>query len=111
MTSKKQLILWVLNILNTESDEDNPLTQTKIANIISEVYPCDRKTVGRNIKFLREMGYPIIKTSAGFYMGRKMYTLRETEFVVKCILDSDASDFEKQDLVSRIKKTMGYTYI
>lgn len=38
MQSKKQLILWVLNILNSESDECRPITQTKIADVISEVY-------------------------------------------------------------------------
>lgn len=35
MPAKKQMILWVLNILNRESDESRPITQTKIANIIS----------------------------------------------------------------------------
>ena len=37
MQSKKQLILWVLNVLNNESDENNPITQTKITDIISRV--------------------------------------------------------------------------
>ena len=49
MQSKKQLILWVLNVLNNESDENTPITQTKIADIISDMYPCDRKTVSTAI--------------------------------------------------------------
>ena len=65
MQSKKQLILWVLNLLNNESDERHPITQTKMAEIISLRYPCDRKTVCRNLKFLQEMGYPIKKTKNG----------------------------------------------
>ncbi len=39
MQSKKQLISWVLNILDAESDRDRPITQTKITEIISAVYP------------------------------------------------------------------------
>lgn len=42
MQSKKQLILLVLNELNTNSDADHPLTQTQIAkNLSSEKYTCD----------------------------------------------------------------------
>ena len=37
MQSKKQLILWILNVLNNESDENTPITQTKIADIISDM--------------------------------------------------------------------------
>ena len=77
MQSKKQLILWVLNVLNSESDENNPITQTKIAEIISDIHPCDRKTVSRNIQFLQAMGYPIMKVSKGFYMARKVFSVEE----------------------------------
>ena len=42
MQSKKQLILLVLNELNTNSDADHPLTQTQIAkNLSGEKYTCD----------------------------------------------------------------------
>lgn len=54
MREKKYLILLVLKILENETDGSHPLTQGKIAQIISDVYPCDRKTVGRNITFLKK---------------------------------------------------------
>lgn len=80
MQSKKQLILWVLNVLCNESDESRPLTQTKIAKAISDRYPCDRKTVCRNIKALRAMGYPIRKTAKSFFMEQREFSLDEVRF-------------------------------
>ena len=60
MQPKKYLILLILKILESESDETHPLTQSQIARDLSEIFPCDRKTVCRNIAFLKKIGYPII---------------------------------------------------
>ena len=73
MEKKKHLILLVLKLLETETDANHPITQTEIVKTISEVYPCDRKTVGRNIKELKELGYPITKTTKGFYMNENSF--------------------------------------
>lgn len=103
MPAKKQMILWVLNILNHESDESRPITQTKIANIISAVYPCDRKTVCRNIKFLQEMGYPIKKTTKGFYIAGKVFSVDEVAFVEASIRAADnKSDEEKNEIAEKV---------
>lgn len=107
MPSKKQIIIHVLNVLDTYSDKDHPITQTRIAEIISDVYPCDRKTVCRNIGFLREMGYPIVKTPAGFYMSRKRFSLDEILFVRLAILTAPGlPDDEKDRLATRVEKTL-----
>ncbi|MBR5823558.1 MAG: hypothetical protein IKY67_05415 [Paludibacteraceae bacterium] len=111
MQSKKQLILWVLNVLNNESDENNPITQTKIADIISDIYPCDRKTVCRNIKFLQEMGYPIKKVSKGFYMERKVFSTEEVNYIKAAIMGSTGKDeTEKAALVEKVSDILGGIY-
>ena len=111
MQSKKQLILWVLNVLNNESDENNPITQTKIADIISDIYPCDRKTVCRNIKFLQEMGYPIKKVSKGFYMERKVFSTEEVNYVKAAIMGSTGKDeAEKEALAEKVSDILGGIY-
>ena len=103
MEKKKQLIILVLRMLESDTDAQHPLTQTEIAKVISELYPCDRKTVCRNIRFLKEMGFPIVKTTKGFYMDRKMFTADEIKFVKKAIMSTDGkSDQEKNDLTERI---------
>ncbi len=111
MHAKKQLILWVLSVLNNESDENHPLTQVKIAEIISKVYPCDRKTVCRNIKFLQAMGYPIKKTNKGFYMDCRLFSVDEVKFVQDAILNAPGkSEFEKEMLMDRVMEVLTTAY-
>ena len=110
MQSKKQLILWVLNLLNNESDERHPITQTKMAEIISLRYPCDRKTVCRNLKFLQEMGYPIKKTKNGFYMDKRAFSLSEIEFIKSAIKGASGGDAEKEELADRVADILTKAY-
>ena len=53
--------MYVLKILESNTDRNHPMTQTEIAKWLNDVMPCDRKTVGRNIEALIEMGYPIVR--------------------------------------------------
>ena len=111
MRPKKQLILWVLNLLNNESDEAHPITQTKLADQISALYPCDRKTVGRNIKFLQEMGYPIKKTGRGFYMERKVFSVEEMDFIKAAILEATGKEeAEKTALAEKVSEVLNKLY-
>ena len=111
MEKKKQLIILVLRMLESESDAQHPLTQTEMANVISEIYPCDRKTVCRNIKFLKEMGYPIIKTTKGFYMDNKAFSVSEIETVKSAILSIDgATDEDKETLAARVVEALTKRY-
>lgn len=85
MKNKKYLIILVLKILESFTDSSNKLTQIEIAKQISEVYPCDRKTIGRNIKFLQSIGYPIVKTSNGFYMDNKIFSVKEIDYIISAV--------------------------
>ncbi len=110
MQSKKQLILWVLNLLNNETDEMHPITQIEIAKIISKKYPCDRKTVCRNIKFLQEMGYPIMKTARGFYI-KKVFSLEDIDFVKATILSADTKEeHEKNEIANKVVDSLTKIY-
>lgn len=105
MKNKKYLIILILKILETYTDSNNKLTQIEIARQISKVFPCDRKTVGRNIKFLRTIGYPIVKTSKGFYMDKKIFSLNEINYIIKAVDDGENSDeINKIELIEKIEK-------
>ena len=69
-SAKKTIILYVLNIIKIYSSESYPVSQTAICNYLNDIHIyCDRKTVGRNIKYLQEFGYPIKKVfGKGFYL-------------------------------------------
>ena len=111
MEKKKHLILLVLKLLETETDANHPITQTEIAKTISGVYPCDRKTVGRNIKDLKELGYPIVKTTKGFYMDKKIFTVAEIDFVTNAIVAADGMSVEeKEALANNVKDVLNGRY-
>ena len=108
---KKQNILLVLKILETESDESHPITQLKIADIISEVYPCDRKTVGRNISYLKKLGYPIVKTPKGFYMDNKLFTIDECKLIVSTVRESaNIPEPQKTDIANKLISALAKIY-
>ena len=68
--SKKVIILYVLNILKMYSSPSTPVTQSAICTYLNDVgIVCDRKTVGRNIRYLTEFGYPIKRVNGrGYYL-------------------------------------------
>ena len=103
MQEKKFLILLILKILETEIDEQHPLSQSEIVRIISGQYPCDRKTVGRNIHALMTVGYPIQKTTKGYYLAGKMFTVEEKEFILQAVRGANGkSEEDKAELADRL---------
>ena len=104
METKKHLIILILKLLETESDENHPLTQIEIADLLSSVYPCDRKTVGRNIRFLTQVGYPIVKTKSGFYLDKKSFTVEEIRFIKTALLNADNQEgIDKNSILQRLE--------
>ncbi len=71
--AKKTIILYVLKMIDEGSSKEKPITNTSMAKVLNSMgIPCDRKTVGRNVDFLIEFGYPIIKVkSRGCYMKKE----------------------------------------
>ena len=110
MKAKKYLIILILRILETNTDKDHPLTQVKITEMISPVFPCDRKTVGRNIKFLKEVGYPIEKTTKGFYMDKQLFSKEEVEYILASVDANSAAISEKEELCGRLRKAISRYY-
>lgn len=71
MGNKKTTIIHVLRILYNYSSKEYPVTQTVIANYLNDIdVVCTRKTVGRDIKYLIEVGVPIRRKrskNGGYY--------------------------------------------
>ena len=110
--AKKYLIVLILRILETDTDVNNTITQMKIAEDISKVYPCDRKTVGRNIQYLQRLGYPIKKTTKGFYIDKKLFALEDISFIKDSIMLSQGkTEAEKQELLEKLIPIVTKQYI
>lgn len=69
-TAKKAIIIYVLNVIRVYSSPAAPISQSAICNYLNDIEVfCDRKTVGRNIDYLCEFGYPIKKVNGkGYYI-------------------------------------------
>lgn len=66
--AKKNIILYVLDLIKL-SNFENPLSYVKMAEILSHYdIDCDKKTVKRNISYLKDYGYPIVNVKEGCYM-------------------------------------------
>lgn len=83
-SNKRLIILYVLNILKLYSSPETPVTQSAVCNYLNEVgVSCDRKTVGRNIKYLIEFGYPIKRSGAkGYYLLKEEIKTAKNKFAI-----------------------------
>ena len=74
MENKKVIIIYILKLFENFFDETLPMTKTTIAKVLGRFgIECDRKTVGRNIKYLTQIGCPIKKNkTGGYYFDKKV---------------------------------------
>ena len=81
--AKKIIVVYVLNVLRLTTKE-RPINQTVICDYLNEIgIPCDRKTVGRNVEYLKEMGYPIVKVpNVGMYFDHENFSRNERNFIL-----------------------------
>lgn len=72
--SKKLIVLYVYDILQLASEQNRFIIQKDILDGIVNVFgiKCDRRTINRNIKYLREYGCEIIyEKSKGYFLKEK----------------------------------------
>ncbi len=64
--AKKTIILYVLFMLEEASSNEIPISILSMTKVINSLgVKCDRKTVSRNVGYLIDFGYPIVKTKGG----------------------------------------------
>lgn len=107
---KKIILLLILKILE-KTDEQYPITQEEIADLIfqgsksvlKKELSCNRKTVGRNVRVLKEAGYKIISLKKkGMYMENKKLTFSERLIIKKLLNDSDIDDADKESIINKL---------
>ena len=87
---KKLALLYILKILETETDADHPLTQEAIAERLFADYEItlERKAVGRNLAMLAEAGHDVISTPHGVYLGERTFEPSELRLLIDGVLFS-----------------------
>ncbi len=87
---KKLALLRILQILETYSDEQHPLKQEDIVNLLNMDYgiEVERKTIGRNLALLKEAGYDIESTKQGSYLLDRRFEDSELRLLIDGVLAS-----------------------
>lgn len=116
---KKSSIILILNVLKKYSDENHPLTQEKIIDIIRREYNIDleRKSIGRNINTLIDLDYNIEHVHDGYYLAEREFEESEVSYLIDAIFSSKsmngsyAADLSKKILDTQsqyVKKKYSY---
>ncbi len=87
---KKTLIFRIYQILEKYSDDEHPLTQQDIIDILLRDYniECERKAIGRNISYLKEMDFDIDNCKEGTYLATRPLENAELRLLIDSVLSS-----------------------
>lgn len=110
MSEKKPLSLLILRILERYSDENHPLTHNDIGAFLEkEGCPCERKSIGRCLNTLRNLGYEIVTVGKkGSYLASRKLERGEILLLIDSILCSrHLNPTHTKDLVKKISSFGG----
>ena len=108
-SNKKLLTIYILEILKEYSDEEHPMLQNDIINKLDSNYnmSCDRKSVGANIQILEDIGYNIVKTGKGVYLGERELENSEISFLIDAIFSSHSIESsQSKKLIDKLMKIL-----
>lgn len=112
--SQKNLIpLCILEVLKKYSDQEHPLTHSKIADLLEEEFNIsprpERKMIGRNLENLRDqMEIDIEITPKGSYLISHDFEDYEIRILIDSVLSNRyISPLETNELVDKLKNLSG----
>ena len=88
----KLRLLYITDILRSDSDENHPLNANEIIKLLESRYDvfCDRKTVYRSIETLQDYGYDIVKSShQGVFMASREFEIPELRLLMDAVQSAD----------------------
>ncbi len=96
--NQKTKILYVLKILQEETDERHPMSAQQIAKKVSAYgVKCERKSIYTDLDELTEFGYDIIRTKKGAYLASRQFELAELKLLVDAVQSSRFITKKKSD--------------
>lgn len=103
--SKKLALTRIKQIFENYSDYDHPLTHNDIAEHLDRDYGIniDRKTIGRNISLLKEIGIDIASDHRGSYLDSRIFEDSELRMLIDGVLCSKyITPKHSEDLINRL---------
>ncbi len=111
--AKKTLIMRIYQTLDKYSDENHPLKQQDIIDILERDYDvlCERKAVGRNVSYLKEMGVDIETDARGTYLASRNFENAELRLLIDSVLSSrHINSTHSKQLIDKLIKLGGYNF-
>ncbi len=103
---QKLRLLYIIDILSRKSDEEHPISATKIMEYLRDDYgiECERKTVYDCIECLNKYGYEIINSQSprGYFMTPYYFEPAELRLLIDAVQSADFISAKKTKLL--IKK-------
>lgn len=105
--NQKLKLLYIVDILEKDSDEEHPMTmQTLIDRLAEFEIKAERKSIYNDIDCLNDFGYDIIRTpgkNGGYYMGNRRFSLPELKLLVDAVQSSKFITVKKsRELISKL---------
>lgn len=105
-SNQKSKLLYLLDILKKESDEDHPLSTAYLIERLGEAdISSERKTIYSDMECLSNYGYDICKKPGkygGYYLGEREFELAELKLLVDAVQSSKFITVKKSRIL--IKK-------
>ncbi|MFI3229846.1 MAG: WYL domain-containing protein [Bacillota bacterium] len=106
MENKKTILFRTYQILERRTDPRHPIKQQEIIDLLAIKHDihCDRKTVGRNINSLRDMGYEIPNVGKdGVYLSSRRLENSELRLLIDCIMCSKyINEVHSRELIEKL---------
>lgn len=105
--NQKLKILYILDYLQKNSHEDNPVRATElIAMLNSHNISCDRKTVYSDIQALQDYGVDIISNpgkNGGYFIGQRIFEPYELKLLIDAVQSSRyLTESKSRDLIAKL---------
>ena len=105
---QKIKLLMLMELLRQETDEDHPITTSEICRRLGEMgISCERRTVGKDMKVLKEQGFEIMSELKGhensYWISDRSFELPELKILMDAVQAARFIPKDKTDqLVAKI---------
>ncbi len=105
--NQKLKLLYIIDILERESDEEHPITTQELIERLAEFdIKAERKAIYNDMECLCEFGYDVIHIpgkNGGYCLGNRRFSLPELKLLVDAVQSSKFITVKKsRDLISKL---------
>ncbi len=108
-SNKKLLLLYILDVMKEFSDAEHQLTQLAVIEKVKKRFGMDveRKAIARNIDFLIDFGYDIVRGERGYYLAEREFDSSEIIYLVDSVYSSKA--IPSKAVTELVRKLAGFS--